>query len=446
MTADRRPAPAAHAAAVAAELEWLSRTIDARLRHFLTGESAPFVPPPPPDHVPDTALGALIADGPLDPAARLTLALALAPHIQPALLDPFFLRNTATDRIFTEVGGHRGETGGFRPTLDTALFLVAGTDTAARIAAMACARPDHPLRARTGLSVAPGPDQAGALTLPLHRVLSLSEGAAPLPDHAADFPARRLTTRLDWDDLVLPQATLHRVGDIVAWTLHERRLLSDWGLERSLGRGFRALFYGPPGTGKSLTAGLLGKRTGLPVYRIDLSMVVSKYIGETEKNLAGVFDRAEESGWILFFDEADALFGARSDGGGTANDRHANQEVAYLLQRIEDCSGVVILATNLRGNIDEAFFRRFQTAIHFPRPDAQGREKLLRGVFGDRVPLATDVDLTRIARDHDLSGGSINNVARHAAVTALRRGADAIAAADLQAAIAFEMQKEGRTP
>jgi DNA polymerase III delta prime subunit len=432
--------PTGDAEAVARELAWLGRAVEARITHFLRDPAAPFVHETGPPQPRGTVLGDLIAQGPLDDPARLVLALALAPHVQPATLDAFFVRNSALDRIFTEFGGTRGDTGGFQPSIDTALFLVAGTDTAARIGAMALFRPDHPLRTRAGLA-----PSDRALGLSVHRAMTLCLGQAPEPDFAADFPARRLTTALDWDDLVLPDAVLHRLGHILGWLEHERRILGDWGLGRSLGQGFRALFHGPPGTGKTLTAALLGKRTGQPVYRIDLSMIVSKYIGETEKNLAGVFDRAAERGWILFFDEADALFGSRSSV-ASSNDRYANQEVAYLLQRIEDCPGLVILATNLRGNIDEAFFRRFHAAILFPRPDARQRERLWRGVLGGGVPLARDVDIPELARANELAGGSINNAVRHAAVTTLRRGADHVSIRDLTDAIAAELQKEGRTP
>jgi SpoVK/Ycf46/Vps4 family AAA+-type ATPase len=273
----------------------------------------------------------------------------------------------------------------------------------------------------------------------------LATGAAPKPDYAPDFPARRLTTRLGWDDLVLSPEVMDQVEHIAAWLAHERRILGDWGLGRSLAPGYRALFYGPPGTGKTLTAALLGQRAGLDVYRIDLSMVVSKYIGETEKNLAGVFDQAAHRNWILFFDEADALFGARSNG-TSSNDRYANQEVAYLLQRIEDCPSVVILATNLKSNMDDAFLRRFQSLVGFSRPDAGQRERLWRGVLSGSVPVAPDVALDAIARDHQLVGGAIVNVVRHAAVSALRRDRPAIGHDDLVAGIASELRKEGRTP
>jgi SpoVK/Ycf46/Vps4 family AAA+-type ATPase len=282
-----------------------------------------------------------------------------------------------------------------------------------------------------------------ALVLPVHRVVALCEGAPPRPDFSPNFPAKRLTTGLEWADLAVPRDLHHNLGHILAWLENRRTILDGWGLSKQLTPGFKALFYGPPGTGKTLTASLLGKETGLDVYRIDLSMIVSKYIGETEKNLGTVFDLAEEREWILFFDEADALFGART-ATSSSNDRYANQEVAYLLQRIEDCPSLVILATNLRGNIDDAFFRRFQMAVGFTRPDAEQREKIWRGLT-QQVPLAGDVDIGVVAQDYALVGGAITNVVRHAAITALRRGSSAVSARDIESAVASEMRKEGRT-
>src|SRR6185369_1537927 len=199
---------------------------------------------------------------------------------------------------------------------------------------------------------------------------------------------------------------------------------------RHIKLGFRSLFYGPPGTGKTLTAALLGKTTGLDVYRVDLSLVVSKYVGETEKNLAAVFDQAERNDWILFFDEADALFGKRTQT-SSAHDRYANQEVAYLLQKVEDFPGVVILASNLKGNIDEAFARRFQSMVHFPLPGPEERVRLWRGAFPNPSRLEPAVDLARIAEEHEISGGAIVNVLRSSSLATLRRGNDFIRAEDI---------------
>jgi SpoVK/Ycf46/Vps4 family AAA+-type ATPase len=173
-----------------------------------------------------------------------------------------------------------------------------------------------------------------------------------------NFPAQRITTEMEWKDLVLNEQTLAQIEELHAWINHSSTLLYDWGMKRQFKLGYRVLFYGPPGTGKTLTASLLGKYTGKDVYKIDLSMVVSKFIGETEKNLSSLFTKAESKDWILFFDEADALFSKRTNV-RDAHDKYAHQEVSYLLQRVENYDGLVILSSNLKSNIDDAFIRRF---------------------------------------------------------------------------------------
>ena len=207
--------------------------------------------------------------------------------------------------------------------------------------------------------------------------------------------------------------------------------------------GYRALFHGPPGTGKTLTATLLGKYTDRPVFRIDLSRVVSKYIGETEKNLARLFDKAEHKDWILFFDEADALFGKRTEV-RDAHDNYANQEVAYLLQRIESYDGLVILATNQRGNIDEAFLRRFQAAVSFPMPRSEDRRGIWRCAFPPQVTIADDVDWQEIASRFELTGAGIVNVAHFCAIEALANRTHAVNRGSIESAIRRELIKEGK--
>jgi SpoVK/Ycf46/Vps4 family AAA+-type ATPase len=220
--------------------------------------------------------------------------------------------------------------------------------------------------------------------------------------------------------------------------------LNDLGLGKKLKPGYRSLFYGPSGTGKTLTATLLGKVTERDVYRIDLSMVISKYIGETEKNLEKIFQQAEHKEWILFFDEADALFGKRTKI-SDAHDRFANQEVSYLLQRVEDYAGVVILASNLRSNLDEAFTRRFQSIIHFPMPKPGERSRLWHNAFSEKTELDDKINLTEIAGQYELSGGTIMNVVRYATLMALKKGVRLIAIDDLLNGIRKEFQKEGKT-
>jgi SpoVK/Ycf46/Vps4 family AAA+-type ATPase len=220
--------------------------------------------------------------------------------------------------------------------------------------------------------------------------------------------------------------------------------MNEWGMSRKLKRGFRMLFYGPPGTGKTLTASLLGKQMDMEVYRVDLSQIVSKYIGETEKNMGSLFDQAENRNWILFFDEADALFGSRT-ATSSSNDKHANQEVAYLLQRVEDYPGVVILASNLKGNIDEAFSRRFQSMILFPMPNADERHRLWKSIFSDKVVFDGKVDLFDIAEEYELAGGAIINVVRYASLKALSRNTNMIELNDILQGIKREFRKEGKT-
>ncbi len=173
-----------------------------------------------------------------------------------------------------------------------------------------------------------------------------------------------VTTDQSWNELVLDKATLGQVNEIKTWIKQSSSATRDNNLGKKVKAGYRTLFYGPPGTGKTLTAALIGKEFNKPVYKIDLSKVVSKYIGETEKNLELIFANAKDKDWILFFDEADALFGKRTEV-KDSHDRYANQEISYLLKRIEDYNGLVILATNMKGNMDEAFTRRFNSIVRF---------------------------------------------------------------------------------
>ena len=264
------------------------------------------------------------------------------------------------------------------------------------------------------------------------------------PDFSSVFPARRITTDLGWDDLVLGHEVMAEIGAIRTWLLHADILRKDWMQGKAVKPGYRSLFYGPPGTGKTLAAMLIGQAAGVDVYRIDLSLLVSRYIGETEKNLDRVFDQAQSQHWILFFGEADALFGKRTDVSDN-HDRYANHAVNCLLQRMEDFSGTVILASNLRGNLDEAFARRFQSLVYFPIPDAEQRLRLWKGMLCHTGRLAEDVDLPALAEAHELSGGAIANVVRSAAITALQSGRQRLQAADLKAGISKELRKEGRT-
>jgi SpoVK/Ycf46/Vps4 family AAA+-type ATPase len=271
----------------------------------------------------------------------------------------------------------------------------------------------------------------------------LTTGKPTRPHFSVHFPARLIRTELSWSDLVLPDNVMEQVAEIENWIEHGDTLLSDWKMAGKIRPGYRTLFHGPPGTGKTLTACLLGKKTGHDVYRVDISTVVSKYIGETEKNLSRIFDLAEHKKWMLFFDEADALFGKRSETKG-ANDRYANQEVSYLLQRIEAFEGIIILASNYKTNIDAAFARRFESMIYFPKPDRKERLTLWKNGFSPVAKLDESIDLEHIAEQYTLSGGAIMNVIRYASLQALANGDGKITAALIQQGLIEELGKEGR--
>ncbi len=443
---------AANARVLERELAWFTEVLQTRLAlHFgqpcaHAGIDA-LLPPPLADDGSEYA--AFVQQHRMDANERLVLMLALVPHVRPQLLDLLFVRNTNFDRGFTEFGGWKGRAhGGFLPTGETAALLIAGEDLDRRFALRRLFDDSHVFRREGILRLdhdAPGePFFSAPLLLAGEVVDRLTIGVRHKPDYSLNFPAKLITTPLGWDDLVLAPEVLVEIDTLKGWIRHGPTILHDWGMARTLKPGYRSLFFGPPGTGKTLTAMLVGQAAQADVYRIDWSMIVSKYIGETEKNLANVFDQAAHRQWILFFDEADALFGKRT-ATTNSNDRYANQEVSYLLQRVEDFPGNVILATNLKGNIDEAFARRFQSLVHFPMPDAEQRARLWQGMLRAPARMAPDVDLARLAEAHELSGGAIANVARHAAITALSAGRDAITAADLQQGVVKELRKEGRT-
>jgi hypothetical protein len=275
---------------------------------------------------------------------------------------------------------------------------------------------------------------------------ALFEAARAQSDQSLGALATKVKTIHSWDDLILPRLTMQRVKEITAAIRNRHVVYSEWGFEKRIaaGLGLKVLFSGPSGTGKTMTAGVIARDLALDLYKIDLSGTVSKYIGETEKNLDRIFRAAQCSNAILFFDEADALFGKRSEV-KDAHDRYANIEVAYLLQKIEEYAGVVILASNLSKNIDEAFSRRMHYVVEFPLPDETHRERLWRGMFPAEVPLAQDVDFQFLARQFAIPGGDIRNVALEAAFLAAQNG-KIVTMKQLATALARQMIKQGRIP
>lgn len=254
--------------------------------------------------------------------------------------------------------------------------------------------------------------------------------------------ARQIDPGYDWNDIVLPSDTERRLRELAARIATQGTVYEEWGFEAasSRGTGIVGLFSGPSGTGKTMAAEVVANDAGLDLYRIDLSSVVSKYVGETESNLGRVFDAAANTNAALLFDEADALFGERSDV-SDAHDRYANIEVDYLLQRIEEHDGAVLLTSNLGSNIDDAFLRRIHVAIEFPAPDRSARLEIWQGAFPDEAPTA-DLDLDFLAR-FDLTGGNIRNVALGAAFLAAE-SCDPVGMDHLVHALELELEKTGR--
>ncbi len=247
-----------------------------------------------------------------------------------------------------------------------------------------------------------------------------------------------------WDDIILPKDQMEVLHEICHYVKHQPVVLDDWGFGEKLvqSKGLNILFAGPSGTGKTMAAEILAGELGLDLYRIDLATVVSKYIGETEKNLNRIFREAEYSNAVLFFDEADAIFGKRSEV-RDSHDRYANIEISYLLQKMEAYDGIAILATNLRKNLDEAFLRRMHFTVEFPMPEEENRLKIWRLCFPGAAPLAKDIDLKFLAKRFKISGGNIKNIAVASAFHAAENGGK-IGMANLIHATKREFQKMGK--
>lgn len=401
-----------------------------------------------PDCTGDDPYSHFIREHNLDTDSQLLLLLALIPWIQPDFFDRLIRSVLPEAGDYPQLGGIRGRHHrGLLPTGDTALFLLAGEDLEARLHWQSLLWGEHPLVKKGVICLEESPDgeppMSGRFVIDNEYAERFLTGKVRAPRMSFRFPAQRLETAMLWDDLVLPPRTLTQVKELGDWVRHESLLMDKWGMRRKLRPGCRALLYGPPGTGKTLTAMLLGKATGREVYKVDLSMVVSKYIGETEKNLAALFDKAENKDWILFFDEADSLFGKRTQV-RDSHDRYANQEVSFLLQRVETFDGLVILASNLATNVDEAFARRFEQIIHFPMPRQGERRLIWQKGLPKNVSLEASADLNQLAARYELSGGMIMNVIRFACLQAIARSEETLRQQDIAEGIRREYAKENR--
>lgn len=359
-----------------------------------------------------------VVENKLDKYERLALMLALAPHLSHTFLQQLNIQgNPALLRQNTSSGA-------LMPTGETYLYLASCGNENDKLDFHKILATTHAFYKKSILDL----EEVDAHFPPSYGILKLSDSYRDLflynqfskPRHNSGFPAHLLESNLEWSNLVLNEFTRKNLDEIRIFVNNEVKLRS-LGNGRHMKPGYRVLFYGPSGTGKTLAVTLLGKELKRDVYRVDLSMVVSKYIGETSKNLNALFDTAENKGWILFFDEGDAVFAKRSEmgNGEDKNARSSNQETAFLLQRIESYNGLVIVATNYRQNMDQAFARRFQCMVSFGLPDVSNRLKLWKENVPPGVPLSNDISLEQIAGAHHLSGASILKIIQRASLQAL---------------------------
>lgn len=356
------------------------------------------------------------------PDEWIILMLALVPHISPNFFEAIIHEHLPTGGDFPEFGGVKGTNHrSMLPTGETVQFILAGTNIEERLNVHRYFAEDRFFFTQNLLWLEPvkegEPVMSGRIILAQDIADKILLNKETAPRFGLDFPAKKVTTEMNWEDAVLNTQTAQQVKDISTWLQHHHFLFADENLRRKVKPGYRVLFYGPSGTGKTLTAALLGKEFKKDVYRIDLSQIVSKYIGETEKNLESVFRRAESKNWILFFDEADALFGKRTNV-QSSHDKYANQEVSYLLQRVEDYPGLLILASNFKTNLDEAFIRRFHAVIHFPMPNVAERLQLWQKAMPASILPDASVNLQELAKLYEMSGASILNAVQFAALSA----------------------------
>lgn len=384
----------------------------------------------------------------------VVLLLALTPHVLPHFLDNVIKEIQPDGGDFPEFGGVRlSNHRGLMPTGETAQWILAGEEVNERLEIVELFKKDHWFYKEDILyldQVQEGePFMSGRIILS-QKGLSLLIYGTESVEYDYSFPAQKLVTSLEWQDLILPEATRKQIDEIISWEQNKELILKNWKQDKFFKKGFRTMFYGPSGTGKTMTASLIGKELSknlnreIPVYRIDLSLIVSKYVGETEKNLGKLFAKAESKNWILFFDEGENFFSHRTNI-KDANDKYANQEVSYLLQRIEDYDGLVIVATNLKNNVDEAFARRFQSMIEFKLPNEQERMMLWENILPDVSLIAREQNLITQLLKYNLSGGNIVNVVQYACLKGAEMKDPIITAEHCITGIRRELSKVGKT-
>lgn len=418
------------------ELDWLVSVIDQAIKSYLLhdGHENNWQDLPLPAVIPNTAYGNFIKQHQLDSYARLALALTIAPQLRPHALDIFFSKNSIYDRSFTEFGGiTANHYAGFLPTVQTLNFLFTVKDPLLFEKVNVLLTTSHVLQKERvviiGETVNSLPKLSASISIHQNWFDHFVTGenlAITIDNQFGGF----ITSNLAWDDLVLAPQTLAQISEITSWSKYQNTLMQEWGLNQKLKPGYRVLFYGEPGTGKTLTTTLIGKALGKFVFRIDFVALVSSFIDKTEKNLAQIFKTANDRDWILYVDDADALFDNSNDNRSTI-DHHNKVVRVKFLEYASDFAGLIIFSTTFSTKSNKCFASLFQNVIYFPMPDVAQRLRLWQNAFSGKISLAPDVNLTVIAENYPLSAGAIANVLRYCAIDTLQKNEILITENDL---------------
>ncbi len=380
-------------------------------------------------------------------AERVLLLLALCPYLRPELLDCFRIQDDM-GREIVEFGGIQNSNHyrGFLPTGETALHVLAGNDLQKRALVQSIIDPQHFLFKNGILQLSRihgnEPPLSSQLILSAEYFDLLVRGKEYVPQYSSAFPATLLNTDKTWDDLFLNSREEEMISQARTWVKNYnkvRNVVGGGGM-----KGYRILLYGPSGTGKTLTMALLGKATGKPLYRINISNIVDKYVGETSKKLEALFMMAENKDWVLFFDEADALFGKRTST-SSAQDRYANQEVSYLLYKFEEYEGMIFLSTNKGVDLDEAFTRRFDTQVRYSDPDEFTRRRLWEHLFFTKGYFELDpkVKINELAERVQVTGAWIEKFRNYCVLQTVAQGKTTLTADEFRQYLVSQVNTHG---
>lgn len=430
------------------EMEWLEACIKVRMDANKIEDDDVLTPFPPALEVEGSNYAKFVEEHHLLKSERLFLAVAIATYVAPNIFNP--LQNAPFLSQHAKLARSSNHTS-LLPTGETALFIIAGTNQKQRLLAMDILSIDHLFYQKSVLELQSTPegepDLLGILALTASFRELFIHNQQIRPKFNLEFPAELIQSPLEWEDLILAESTQRKLEELKTHLRFYDEMVKKWGMQKHARTGCRALFYGDSGTGKTLVTALLGKTLNKQVFRVDLSLVTSKYVGETSKRLRNLFNIAENKGWILFFDEGDALLGKRKHiSMDNSASQFANQDTAFLLQRIDNHNGIVIVATNFRSNIDPAFVRRFEHTIKFSNPNTTLLLKLWQQTLPEKIELDPLIKPEELLRRFTISPAALVNAIYRACLMSYARQDNYLRNDDLLLCLRdIELQYKGRT-